>query len=184
MKIQYKLKNFFANMRRTNAAPTIVKEQLNDASLKRVLGEYYGQVCVYDCESQRLRDKTYNGIEVLWDSEDTQAAKVTKQIVEDEFPDFEVVALVSGQIMAVNYPWRSGWTQGKIQFNKNGECTIANMILRNKKTGRLEMYSRKWIGAWWHADAVLAACMGAHGFPSHFVLVKKFRADFLAGRER
>jgi len=164
----------------TTATP-VVKEELNEASLRRLLGEFSGQVCVYNCETQSLLSDTYNGVEVWWNGKDTQNAAKTKQYFEGAFPDFEVVAYINGQTTVEYFPGWNEWTEGKVKFDKNGEYTIGNIILRNKKTKNLEMFRPNWFGVREHWAPGDAARSGASGLPYRAVEDADFRKHLLAG---
>lgn len=165
------------------AATPVEKEQLTDASMKRVLGKYYGQVCAYNCETESLMSKIYNGEYLHWDCLDTRHAQGLKKAFEKEFPRFELVAVVSGQ---TKREWlRFGIWKMNIRFVDDGDAIVTNMIIRDKHTGKLELFNANaWFGVTYWATPEMTAQRCAYGLVSYYARMSLHMVDFWAGRSR
>ncbi len=172
----------------TTALVTAEKEQLNISSLKRLFGANYKKVCVYNNENRTLLTKKYNGVEVDWDNNDTKNSEKLKELIDKEFPDFELVAQVTMLVSESDWPGWCEWTHANkhVKFDKNGKCIVGNMIIRNKKIGKLELWnSEAWIGMPYRdVDMELAAGRGASWFAHDAMFRLDFWQELFAGRIR
>lgn len=136
--------------RMISAARTSEKsEQLTDGALSRLLGPNYHNVCVYNFETGRLLNETYNGFNVYWDDECTERAEILQGLMATPLPNFDLVAMATGQTSAKYFPGRECWTANDIDLDKSGGSIVCNMILRNRSTRRLESLNpRKWFGVY------------------------------------
>ncbi len=125
----------------------VVKEQLTDATMKRLFGEDWKNVCVYNIESKTLVTPYYNGVKVDWNNGNAADALAMKKLFEVHYPEFEVVAQVNKQVSWADYPGWAQWTKGETRCAKNGVCVDGTLVLRNKKTGELlRLNGASWFG--------------------------------------
>ncbi len=163
-------------------AKPVVKEQLTDDVQKRLFGANCNHVCIYDNEKQKLLTKVYNNVNVSWDSRkrDTADSKRLKIYFESEFPKFELVAQATMQV-SDSKTWQHKWLSGAISYCEDGSCTVANLVLRNKETGKLELLKA---GAWFYVGMYYnpryAAQDIALGLPGYAVLNPDFRVALLS----
>lgn len=132
-----------------SAPVAIEKEILTAVSLKRLFGVNYMNICVYNHDARKLLSKKYNGVEVYWDKNDIKNSERLKELIDNKFPEFELVAQVTMQVSDLDWPGCGEWkdTKKTVKFNKRGGCIVGNLVIRNKKTGALELYnSRAWFG--------------------------------------
>lgn len=165
-------------------APIIKKQQLTTASLKKLFGKEYKYVCVYDNEKRKLLTKKYNGIEVYWDNNDTKNSEKLKEIFDKGCPEFEQVGQATKQVSDIDFPGYGKWTYAgkQVKFDKEGECTVGTLIIRDKQTGALRLLKgTAWFGVHDRGYPRFEARNGMLEFTSKAVCHSDFQANLLAG---
>lgn len=159
-------------------------EILTDASLSRMLGTNYHNVCGYNFETGRLLNEKYNGTQIYWNDECERNALVLQAVAEYRLPRFDLVAMVAGQTTAKCYPCEGMWTRGDIDFDKTGKYIVGDVILRNKTTGKLEKLNKnRWLGVFGPVDSPFVAQFGLFKFLGRAAKNQIFRTTLLfAGR--
>ena len=168
----------------TSLAKLTIKEQLTPGAINRLLGANYDKVCIYKNETQTLLTQNYNDKQVFWNNYTTNQSRHLKDLFEKIFPEFELVAQVTKQVSAEDYPGWGKWTTTNkaITFDKDGKCTIGNLIVRNKKTGALGLFNANaWFGVYKHRNCGHAARFDAHMLAHIATVNAGFRAALFAG---
>ncbi len=143
----------------TTAPVAVQKEQLTTASLKRLFGANYNDLCIYNFETGRLIKDTYKGERVYWSKGATDCTNLVKEYFSKRCTEFELVAQATRSVAECNYPGFGKWTDN----NKNikdvkGQCALGNLIIRNKKTGNLELVNiNSWFGIFSYESSSRAA---------------------------
>lgn len=170
------------------AAPkpeTIVeKEKLTTNIIESLFGPYQN-LRVYNNEEERLIYRDYNDIKPYWDIGYTRAPQLLKKEFEEKFPEFELVAQVTMQVPECNFPGEQKWSseQMVVRFSADGTCTVGNLIIRNRQTGKLERFNdTRWFGVSHHAEARAASKCGAYSLPFNIKCTPNFLENLLAGR--
>ncbi len=179
MTILYKVKDFFANMCGLDTQP----EKLTKKALKRLFGADYKYVCIYNNETQKLAADYYNGQYIYWGNDDTVCSKQLKEQFGATFPKFELVAQVIIQVANKDFPGWGKWTKEPVNFDKNGNNAVANLIIRSKETRKLELLKGgAWFGVCGHANPRFAARFGASWLAIYGGRNPYFRNALFAGR--
>lgn len=134
------------------------------ATLKRVMGKHYAQCVIYNCEECKLLTEEYHGIPVAWTGYEPGWCERFKCWFDKELKVYNqtLVYFVLKQILKRDWPGVFEWTKSgeSVPMNPNGGNTVCNFVVRNEKTGKLQMFSDSWYGMWGNWDAKDAAHWG------------------------
>lgn len=164
---------------------SIVKtDNLNDAVIKKLAG--CQNIVYYNYETKAWNTNTYNGYPINGQKIDTMVAKAFKEAME-KMPEFraqyEMVASVTMTIESKFYP---GWkkTISNPVYSKKGTSVVGNIIVKNKITGKYELYCKSWVGGNDYYFTAGAVSNGACGFAYYGARNSDFRAALIAAHTR
>lgn len=134
----------------TNVAETkkanATSEKLTDDVVKQLVG--HTNVVYYNCETNVWNTNKYNDYAISRQESDIKRVKEFKSVME-KIPEFsnkyEFAASITMTIGKRSYP---GWAMGisNPRYSENGTAVVGNIIVRNKATGKYELYCKSWIG--------------------------------------
>lgn len=167
----------------------MVKEQLNEETGRRLLGDLYKNVVYYNHDTGKWNRQTYIGNYRIYKQDlDTIYSKRLKWQL-DNTPDFfkayELVANVTVIVKDTYFPNIAKWTKVKdIKFSPSGTSVLGNLIVRRNDSGKLEMWSPFWIGVMDYSFTVDAVEDGAFKFAYFCCDLPVFRRTMITGRSR
>lgn len=138
--------------------------KLTGATVKRLIG--HTNIVYYNCETNVWNTNTYNGYRVRNQELDTGRVKEFKSVMEHK-PEFNLQYEFSAPvIMTIDAIFIFG--QGSLianpQYKKDGTGIVGNIIVKNKATGKYEMYCKSWVGVDFYCNPDRAADNGAGDF--------------------
>lgn len=171
------------------AAPkpeTIVeKEKLTTNIIESLFGPYQN-LRVYNNEEDRLIAMHYNDITPLWTTGFTKTSRRLKERFEEKFPQFELVAQVTMQVPEEFFPGIQRWSSARsvAKFSAAGTCIVGNLVIRDRRTGKLERFNDTcWFGVDRSDTSSAAARSGAYSLPFSVIsLSTNCIDDLFAGR--
>lgn len=162
----------------------VTPEQLTDDVAKRLIGHI--NVVYYNFDTGFWNTNRYNEYIITDQFLDTKSAKKFKTAMEQE-PEFsKKYEFVANVVMTIDSAMQPNWgTLIKApQYNNAGTAIVGNVIARNKKTGKCELYGQSWIGTGDCETVANAAIYGADRFSFNGAHSPDFRAKLLAAHTR
>ncbi|MDE6250611.1 MAG: hypothetical protein K2M34_03185 [Alphaproteobacteria bacterium] len=162
----------------------VISEKLTDIVVNCLVGHI--NVVYYNCETNVWNTSKYNGYTINGQDTDTKRVKEFKSVMEN-IPAFnqqyEFAASVTMTIGKAFYP---GWAKmiSNPQYSQNGEAVVGNIIVKNKATGKYELYCKSWVGVYDFFSPRGAVRSGAFGFADYGARYSVFRAALLAAHTR
>lgn len=162
----------------------IAPKKLTDAVVERLVG--HTNVVYYNCETNMWNTNKYNGYTINSQNSDTDRVKEFKSAMEREpkfSQQYEFAASITMTIDTVSFPGR-GKLISNPKYNQKGTGVVGNIIVKNKATGKYELYCKSWVGVCNGEHPVFAAHFGAHGFAVGGARDSAFCAAVCAGHVR
>lgn len=175
-----------ANARKSAPAQpqTTGAAQLTDAAITQLVG--HENVVYYNLDTNSWNTNTYNGYKIKYQNWDALAVKEFKATME-KIPEFSKnYEMVASIIMTIND--KDFHDYGKFvsapKYDSTGKAVVGNIIIRNKNTGKLELYCKDWLGVlkfYFPKDAVRT---GAYWFAYYGARLPGFRAAMITAHNQ
>lgn len=167
------------------AKPNMTPEKLTDDVVRRLIG--HTNVLYYNFEINAWNTNRFDICKVPDKTDIINEVKQFKAVMEAAFEfdnQYEIVAPVTMSMDTTAY---SGYGKkvSNPKYNRTGKTVAGNIIVRNKETGRYELYCKYWVGG-----RCLVVCQdnadiyGTYYFVHDGIFGHVFRAALLVAHER
>ncbi|MDE6250610.1 MAG: hypothetical protein K2M34_03180 [Alphaproteobacteria bacterium] len=159
-------------------------EKLNDAVVQRLVG--HTNVVYYNCETNMWNTNKYNGYTIDGQVENAEHVKEFKTAMEREpkfSQQYEFAASITMTIDSVSFKGY-GNPISNPKYNQKGRAVVGNIIVKNKLTGKYELYCKSWVGDGNYSYPECAVSSVADWFVRSGAYFSTFRAALFAAHVR
>ena len=129
----------------SNTVPTTL-QHLNSATLPEVFGINYRGILYYDLQTNAWSANTYGGYSVRLPIHSDEISSTISDATRNQSGDITQAFALA--VMTISHAFFQGWCEPVNQpvFSPRGTSIVANLVYRDKNTGKIIPVSSKWVG--------------------------------------